>query len=538
MKYTIFVWLIFTLSLSAQSFQSTDLPIVKIDTEGPIKDEPKVKGTLSIIFNGEGNRNHVTDFPSEYFGHCGVEIRGESTQSFPKQSFLVELWDEEGEDIDSSFLQFPSEEDFILYGPYSDKSLMNNVLAMHVANELEHYSSRTRYVELMVNQDYRGVYVLMEKIKRDPYRVDIAKLNPDDIDGDQLTGGYIIRIDKGEHAGWYSDYNKYMSNQKLYLQYYYPDGDDIIDVQRDYIQSYFDDFEEALASSTYYNNLGLHYTDYIDLRSFVDNFILNEWSKDVDAYRLSTYFHKDKESKGGKIHAGPFWDFNFAFGNGDYCEGFMIEGINLYRCAGGSSPFWWDRMLKDNIFLSAMRCRWDELRETILSDAYINQFIDHQIDLLAESQERNYERWPILGQYVWPNPPFYADAQSHQLIAQTMKDWINARAAWLDENLPHGPGDCDIFNVENFDLDHLVDTEPIISRQTILYPNPTKDRLYFSDMNGAKRIIITDITGRVVIDQTLDELQYITLNPLSSGAYVVTFKSEKGISVPQVIIKY
>jgi len=329
------------------AFTSSTLPIVTINTRGQsIVDEPKIPADFGIIYNGEGAVNHLSDPPNEYYGLCGIEIRGVSSQSFPKNSYGLETWDDLGNDLDTSFLNFPAEEDFILHGPYSDKSLLNNVLIMNLGNQLGHYASRTRLVELVINDDYRGVYVILEKIKRDNDRVDIAKLNPDEITGDDLTGGYIFKIDWYDGDGWHSRYNAYDSDHTIYFQYLEPDQEEIAPEQKNYIQNYMDDFEMAIASSTYKNAKGKHYLEYIDLRSFVDNFILNELSKNVDAYRLSTYFYKDKDSNDGKIKAGPLWDFNLAFGNGDYCGGDITTGWEYYQCVG-SSPFWWHNMLNE-----------------------------------------------------------------------------------------------------------------------------------------------------------------------------------------------
>ena len=128
------------------NFTSTYLPIIKINTLGnEIVDEPKVVADLGIIYNGPGIKNQVSDPSNEFEGRCGIEFRGESSLSFPKKSYSIEMWDLAGNDLDTSFLNFPSEEDFILNSPYSDKSLLNNTLAMKLANDIGHYSSRTRF---------------------------------------------------------------------------------------------------------------------------------------------------------------------------------------------------------------------------------------------------------------------------------------------------------------------------------------------------------------------------------------------------------
>ncbi len=530
MKHLIFLVLNLTIvvQLVAQvNFTSSDLPIIIISTNNgsSIVDDPKVEATIGIIYNGEGERNNITDAPNEYQGNCGIEIRGESSQTFAKKSYLFETWDADGNDIDTSFLGFPKEEDFILYGPFSDKTMMNNVLAMHLANEMGHYSSRTRFVEIVINGNYRGVYVLMEKIKRDNDRVDIAKLTELDIEGDELTGGYIIRIDKGNYDGWVSDYDAHNSFNDIKFQYYYPDQNIVKPEQKNYIKSYVDHFEDAVASNDGYNDDGLHYTHYINLRSFVDNFLLNELSKDVDAYRLSTYFHKDKDSKGGRLNAGPFWDFNLSFGNADYCQTSDPTGFIYYQC-GGNSPFWWNTWLNDITFLPAMRCRWEELRETILNEEYLNTFLENHKLLLAESQSRNFTQYPILGQYIWPNPTFFQNAATHAIAIDIMKDWINSRVAWLDDNLPGFAVGCDKFEDPDFEVTLEVSTNDMpLLHSTTLYPNPTSQTLTIQSSDVIHTLTISDLLGRQMYfiqnpDKTID------LSQLANGTYIVELQGE------------
>ena len=470
-------------------FTSSNLPIVVINTNGQnIVDEPKVNASIGIIYNGEGVMNNLSDPPNEYSGLCGIEFRGESSQSFAKKSFGFEIRDVNGNDQDTSFLNFPSEEDFILYGPYSDKSLLNNVLAMKLANDFGHYSSRTRLVELVINDEYRGVYVIMEKIKRDNDRVDIAKLGTTEISGDDLTGGYIFRIDKGFYDGWFSKYNKYASGSRLYFQFYYPNQDNIQPEQKAYIKNYMDAFEAAIASPSFKNAEGKHYTEYINLRSFVDNFILNELSKDVDAYRLSTYFHKDKDSKGGKITAGPFWDFNLAFGNGDYCSGDDVTGWEYYQCPG-NSPFWWDAMLQDTLFTNALRCRWEELRSTTLSTANMNHYLDSISTNMNDAQARNFQKWPVMGTYIWPNPAFYANSQDHAEVMGHMKNWIADRSNWLDDNIPGIAQFC-----ENYVTS--IPASNIYKPEITVYPNPATTIIYIKSQEPIEEITLTNNLGQ------------------------------------------
>ena len=491
------------------NFEESNLPLVIINTNNQeIVDEPKIPATIGIINNGIGEINHLFD-EFEYFGYCGIELRGNSSLYFDKKSYGFEMRDEFDNDMDTTLLGFPSEEDFILYGPYPDKSLINNRLAMKLANEMGHYASRTKFVELLINDEYLGVYVLMEKIKRDKGRVDISKLDSDEVSGDDLTGGYIFQIDWVEDDGWSSNYNVYNGNYRLFFQYYYPKPKDIVPEQKAYIKQYVDDFEKAIASTTYFNSKDKHYTEYIDLRSFVDNFIINEFSKNVDAYRLSSYFYKDKDSKDRKIKCG-YWDFNFSFGNADYCGGDDPTGWVYYQCSG-SSPFWWNNMLKDTVFTNALQCRWNELRQSVLSNESLNDYIDSFTNEVAEAQVRNFERWPVLGTYLWPNPSYFAQASTYDEVIIAMKNWISNRLIWMDANIPGTAQHCDVY--ENFDTitkeDNVLGTheeKPSIK----IYPNPAHAFLTIESKEVIEDIMILNLSGKLIFRAQPKEKTYKT----------------------------
>ena len=525
-------------------FDSSNLPIVVVNTGGQtIVDDPKVSANLGIIYNGTGARNYLTDPFNEYAGFCGIELRGESSQGFAKKSYGIEIWDWQGNDLDASFLNFPAEEDFILYGPYSDKSLLNNVFAMKLGNDLGHYSSRTRFVELVIDDDYKGVYVLMEKIKRDNDRVDIANLDITDLAGDSLTGGYIFRIDKGLYDGWQSNYPVFSFTDSLYFQYYYPDENTIQPAQKAYIEAYVDSFESAIAAPTFMDAFGNHYTEFINLRSFVDNFILNEMSKNVDAYRLSTYFHKDRDSKGGKMTAGPLWDFNLAWGNGNYCGGDDSTGWEYYQCVG-ESPFWWDNMLDDTTFVNALRCRWEELRQTKLHTDSINNYLDSMTIYLGEAQVRNFLRWPVMGVYLWPNSSWYASSTSHGEVVGYMKTFIEGRSKWLDDNIPGIAQYCELY-VPPVDTTPT-DTTPTISigqhtianTSILIYPNPSSRVIHIQSRDAIQHLQVSNVMGKQIYSET-PLSRYVKLElmeHLSKGVYLISVKTELGTSTRKLLI--
>lgn len=411
------------------------LPMFSINTgANTIVDEPKVVATMTIIENGT----------ESYGGNIGIEFRGASSQSFPKKSYGLETRDEANEDLDVSLLGFPEEEDWILYGPYSDKSLMRNVLIYDLAREMEHYASRTRFVELTINESYQGIYVFMEKLKRDDGRIDISNLKEDEISGEDLTGGYILKIDKtaGTNLGdGYNELNSFTSaygptnastGQQINFLYEEPDAEDIAAEQKTYISDYVGQFEDALASEDF-SDPEIGYAAYIDTESFIDFFLLNELSNNVDGYRLSTYMYKDKNEK---LKMGPIWDFNLAFGNADYCGGgeTNVWGYKFNeRCPTDFwlVPFWWDRLLQDPAFVQQLKARWSDLRGSVFSESALLSKIDAYSETLekAGAVQPNFDQWPVLGTYLWPNN-FVGNTYGEE--TNYLKGWVSERAVWLD----------------------------------------------------------------------------------------------------------
>jgi len=404
---------------------------------GTIVDEPKINA--EIVFS----KNNVIS----YEGPIGIEIRGASSQSFPKKSYGFETRDTNNDDLDVSLLDFPEEEDWILYAPYTDKSLLRNILIYDLSRDIGMYASRTKFVELTINDMYKGVYVFMEKLKRDSNRININKLKDDENTGEDLTGGYILKIDKtaGTNLGeGYNELNSFRStysppnatiDQKINFLYEYPDAEDITTEQKVYISTYVANFEDALASDDFRDE-SIGYAPYIDVPSFIDFFLLNELSNNVDGYRLSTFMHKDKN---GKLKMGPIWDFNLAFGNADYCSG---GDINVWaykfneRCPQDfwQIPFWWQRFMEDPAFVNQLKERWNTLRASTFSESNMNSKIEAYTNSLnkAGAIDTNFQTWSILGTYIWPNK-FVGNTYTDE--NEYLKTWVRDRLTWLDSNI-------------------------------------------------------------------------------------------------------
>ena len=538
MKKTVLILLIIlsTADFCFSQLTSSNLPIIVINTNGQIiPDEPKIMVDIGIIYNGPGIRNNVSDPFNHYKGKTGIELRGNSSQMFPMKSYGLELWDSTGAAQDKSLFGMPKESDWILYAPYTDKTLQRNFLAYTMSLELGRWAAHCRYVEVIINGDYKGVYVFMERLKRNANRVNVSKIATTDISGDKLSGGYIVRIDK-DAQGWYSKYPPDRNpNGKIQFDYYYPKTEDIVPAQKTYIQSYLDSFEAALAGNNFQDPVN-GVRRFADINSFVDYFIVNEVNRNVDAYRLSAYFYKDRDSKGGKLFAGPVWDYDLAFRNANYCNGSDVSGW-AYEfnnvCPGDywQVPFWWNRLMQDTAFKAALRCRWKAARQSSLSLDHINHTIDSIANLVDEAKQRHFERWLVLGQYIWPNPNPIPTTYSGEIT--TLKDWIKARLSWMDENIPNS-GAC---------FDWPADAEGTMIVK--IYPNPfTTDIKIKLQLKNDQLIYlqVTDAGGRIMKTMSISAFAGINsvdagIKHLSKGAYFLRFTNNNGEKVLAKVIK-
>ncbi len=508
----LFYLLCINLSFAQVNFTDSNLPIVVINTNGQeIPDDPKITCDMGIIWNGDGERNYLSDSFNDYNGKIGIEIRGSTSQQYPKKGYGLETRDELGNNLNVSLLGMPTENDWILYGAYPDKSLMRNEITYALFFDIQDWSPRYVYCELVINDEYLGVYTLMEKIKRDDDRIDIARLDEDDIAGDSLTGGYIIKIDKTTGASsetWISDYQ-----DKLKFLYHDPQYDEMQIQQLNYIENYVRDFEDAVYSPEFEDSL-VGYRAYINVGSFIDFMLMQELGRTVDGYRSSSFMYKDKDSKGGKLTCGPMWDFNLSYGNADYCEafdtiGWQYEFAEACPWFNTEPPEWWPRLLEDTTFSNELQCRWLYLRSTILSTEYINNWIDSTAQYLDESQERNFTKWPILGEYVNWN---YFVGETYEEEIDYLKWWFQSRSAILDEHLP---GNCNIV---------LVDVEEKAVDQAVsVFPNPTRGLLYTTASADAT-IRLFGVGGNE-IKVALSNGQ-IDLHHLSPGFYVLSINGQ------------
>ena len=516
---------LFSETTAQVEFTSSNLPIIIIDTHGQsIVDESRIVADMGIIYNEPDQRNNLADTHNNYSGKIAIELRGSSSMSYPKKQYRLETQDLQGENLNVALMGMTEENDWILNGPYHDITMMRNVLVYNISNDLGHYASRTQYCELVLNNEYQGLYILLEKVKRDGDRVDISKLEPDETEGDDLTGGYIIKLDKldGENVdGW-------TSTNGIYYQYHYPKPDEIVGEQKQYIQAYIANFESIMLSNNW-NDEELGYPSLIDINSFVDYVLINEFSKNIDAYRLSTYLYKDKDSDNPKLFAGPVWDYNLSFGDAWYgsdvnvFQGWEIDHNIRLPYDSPKIPFWWIKIAKDKQFTESAAERWFALRSGVFDKDSLSRRIDSLHSYIMEAQNRNSERWPDMGNY-----------DNFIVEIGRLKSWINNRIDWIDANI-------NSLYPSVIAIDHIFPQNYTLNQN---YPNPFNHTTTITFSLPSKALVtlkIFDLVGNKVEDVVQSEFQQgahsinISMSRHSAGIYLYRLSAGNFSSVRKMI---
>jgi len=423
---------------------SSNLPIMVLDSNGVNIDaanKPDAPRPFRPVYSVVIDRDDADglarlDGTPDFTGRGGAHVRGNSSSGFPKKQYALETWNNEDEDKDVSLLGMPEESDWILQAPYSDKTMMRNALVYEASRELNGNLGgvRTRYVEVFFNQnngtvtenDYRGVYVLMEKIKRDKERVDVEKLNDLVTDPELISGGYIFKRDKAPYS---NPWNTAIENAPFDMHY----PEDPNEAQFNFLTGYLDEMEGALYGPKY-KDPDSGYAAYLDVPSFIDAHLFVEAFKNIDGYRISTYFSKPRD---GKVQALPIWDYNLALGNSYFLTGDDPEGW-YYDLTSPADYYWYDRMFVDEEFELAYWDRFWELRRGMLSTPGFYARIDrHAAELQGDAGApnaltRNFDEWDILGTNIWPNPDGWDDRTTYEDEVDWMKAWFEDRLDWIE----------------------------------------------------------------------------------------------------------
>ncbi len=469
---------------------SSNLPLVILHSFGQqIPHDTKARVSAHFIDSAAGRATLTggTDFD----GSGDLNIRGHTSLRYPKHSYHFKTKDDDHNPLKVSLLGFPKDSDWVLYAPFPDKTLMRDVIGYELSNQMGRYASRTKFVEVFLNEtgknlsqrDYLGVFVFEEKTKRGKHRVAIEKLELDDNTEPNVTGGYIFKKDHfdsvqlgesnpggfqmggaqshsfftgpggfpGDPEGFFpvqgnphsgaDGFFQRMSGRFSSLrfvtshgnQFFYvePKADEITSKQKAWLAAYLNKFETVLYGDNF-KDAKTGYTAYIDPDSFIDHHLLVEATKNIDGFRFSTFYYKDRN---GKVGMGPIWDWNLSFGNANGKQGWKSDGW-YWPQLDDQQYSWFRRLFEDPDFGQKYVDRWGELRANQFVIAKIHARIDELAELLDEAQARNFRKWRIMGRTTWPNS-YVGKSYSDEI--NWMKQWIQKRIEWVDRQFLKAP---------------------------------------------------------------------------------------------------
>lgn len=518
------------LALNASAQFNTNLPIIKLTGSQPIVDSYQLF-SMDIIDNTSGI-NTYTDAATQNT-NAGVRLRGNAvSQAYPKKSYSVETWTGFNISNNISVLGLPAENDWVLLAAYPDRSLLRSMLALELHDQMDRYAPRFKFCELFIDTAYQGVYLFGEKIKRDTARLDLANLRTIDNFGEELTGGYILQLDDETGGGFTSAYTppNATAGQQIKFLYEYPDNGDITPAQEDYIESYVDSFELALNGANYQDSL-LGWRPFGANNAFADFIIMNEVSRNYDAYRTDMYLYKDKNKK---MRPGPLWGFDASFANTQNCGSNGVSGY-AYDIASNCGTlsklpaFWWDKLMTDSDFAKDLRCRYTEYRKagSQLDTTHIFMLIDgytNQINQMGAGT-RNFTKYPIFGTPIINEPtPLAADYATE---ISNLKSFIAARLNWLDGQWLEST--CAPLSTSKYAKSNLIK----------IYPNPASNQFTIESLNKGKlNYHLRTISGKVLIQGTSDaEVTRVQLEKISAGVYFLFIDQDGERFMRKIIVE-
>ncbi len=441
-------------SNNTSNFTST-MPIIVADDNGagqPIDSnatsfptstaDGKTTG-LFYVFNPDATGVAALTNAPTLFTRAGLAVRGSSSASFPKKSYALETRNEFNNDLKFPILGLASGSDWVVIGPwYYDPTYLHNAYVYEISRELGHWAPRTVLAEMFTNinggkldyLDYAGIYVFTEKIKSGSNRLDITSLGTGDTTGDAVTGGYIFKIDRpdADELTWTTANGVPLSTDGQKLIFVEPSADEATGEQISYIENYVQAFDSAVFSEKAAGFKTRNYLNYINRASWVDYHILNSLVFNDDALRLSAYFYKDR---GGKLEAGPAWDYDRSLGSKDGRDSNPRTWNNI---AYYFTRDWWGQLFQDPDFVQAWIDRWQQLRQSTLSDANLTTVADTLAARIpAAAAARDVTKWP-------DDAP--SSGGTFQSAVNAMKTWLASttpgslgRADWIDSQLPAAP---------------------------------------------------------------------------------------------------
>ncbi len=408
---------------SAYKFDQTEGRFVLIDGT-----DPYITASISIIDN-DSNVNCLGDDP-ELESAIQIKYRGNSSLTYDKHQYRIKLVDDEGLSQDLDVMGMGAESDWILNISMIDESLIRNYMSYSIVSEFMPYTPDLRFCEVVMKNgndyEYQGLYLMMEPVEQGSDRVDIQDYS----EKNDYTS-YLVRRDRYDEEGVMLD--TYATKNELcygYLDLKYPKNEDVTQEVIDYVTNDISEIEKIIFSDD--KDTFLQYPKYIDVDSFVDYFILNEFFANYDAGNNSTYMYKDAR---GKLCMGPIWDYDNMADN-------MSSYILFPELVSFEGQPWFNKLLQSEDFCKKLEKRYKELRKTYFSDKFITSFVDDTTKYLGNAQKRDYSRWndiytsdkfdvlkDMSGVYVYRNFDSYEDE------VQRLKDILVEHGSYILKEL-------------------------------------------------------------------------------------------------------
>lgn len=493
--------------------ESTNLPIMWIEVFGQLIDRTEqISARIKIIHNGDGQLNYADTVAHpgqhiDYEGWVALRYRGNSSYSYSdKKPYSIRPLDKPleagGEKKKVDLLGMGKDNNWALLAPYNDKSMIRDLLAFEVSRPWMEYTPQGRYCEMFLDGTYYGVFILTEVVSKGKHRVNLD--DPGE-EGDELTGGYIMEVDRaGGEVTYTSKYHPVTStgttltNQYIHFQFKSPDYEDMTWAQRNYIKRRIDAMEGVLWE---YRPTGTsNYQEYLDVQNFIDYQIAMELGHNVDGYRLSGKFFKRRDSEDPRFKM-VLWDMNLAYGNSDYYQGWrtdswIYQSNNILDAYGDPQlvPFWWYKLNTDPGYKAALKARWAQYRRSNLRDDRIMATIDSLTNVLTShgAVDRNSQAWPRWGRYVWPN---YHVSRNYAEEISWLKQWIVQRIAWMDQQLEYDPNALVMGDVNNDGAVDISDVTALIDY--VLTGNASAINLEAANCNLDGDVDISDVTALI-----------------------------------------
>ena len=400
-------------------------PVYSVSDSGAITEERYIHETSE---NVQGTLSY-SDEEMSVVSDVLIHIRGNSSRYFEKKSYTFHLIDDKGLEKNLGFDGMAAADEWVLYGPYLDRTLLRNYMCMNIAGEIMDYAPNVRYVRLSIDGEYQGLYVLMETITREAGRLNLSKSRRND-----YATPYIVKLDRQRpNVEELDNYSRYtLKTGSMVYDLCYPGKDTVTQAKKTYIENDMSHIEKILYSYDLYST-NIDYRDYIDTESFARYFVINEFFGNLDAGFYSTYMYKDTR---GKMCA-CVWDFNNA------CDNYAQEPADVSGFTILYAP-WFERLIRDQDFVDEVIKQYKKLRKTTLSDEYLQAYITDTINYLGPEIENNYEVWGDVwtiddkNAYVLANSylqPLERNYTSYDEAVLQFRTYITQRGAWLDENI-------------------------------------------------------------------------------------------------------